>query len=88
METNIGCTLVLKNVMHVPDIRLNLISTRQLDDAGYQSKFGGGKWKLSKGSLVVASGSKLTTLYTMDAMMSKGSINIVDNEAQIELWHK
>ena len=74
--------------MHVPDIRLNLISIGQLDDDGYQSHFGGGKCKIFKGSLVVAKGIKSTTLYTTNVKTSKGSINIIDNEAQTELWHK
>src|SRR4051812_5664792 len=88
IETNTGYKLVLKKVMHVPHIRLNLISTGQLDDDGYQSHFGGGKCKIFKGSLVVAKGIKSTTLYTTDVKMSTGNINIFDNEAQTELWHK
>ncbi|PKI36969.1 hypothetical protein CRG98_042670 [Punica granatum] len=50
LEAELGCKLLLKKVGHVPEIRLNLISTGQLDDKGYSS----GRWKLSKGSLVVA----------------------------------
>ncbi|PKI36655.1 hypothetical protein CRG98_042960 [Punica granatum] len=35
LETELGCKLLLKKVRHVPEIRLNLISTGQLDDEGY-----------------------------------------------------
>ena len=35
VETNIGYTLELKNVRHVLDMRLNLISTHILDKEGY-----------------------------------------------------
>ncbi|GMP79351.1 hypothetical protein CsSME_00034932 [Camellia sinensis var. sinensis] len=45
LETNLGCKLLLKDVRHVPDIRLNLISTGKLDDEGYNNKFG----KICKG---------------------------------------
>ena len=33
--TSIGCRLMLKDVHHVPDVRLNLISTGWLDYEGY-----------------------------------------------------
>ena len=31
LKTNVGCTLVLKDVRHVPDLRMNLISGVALD---------------------------------------------------------
>ena len=40
--TNIGCDLILKDVRHVPDMRLNLISAEKLDDVGLVNHFGGG----------------------------------------------
>ncbi|VFQ70960.1 unnamed protein product [Cuscuta campestris] len=58
LETRTGMKLVLKNVRHAPDIRLNLISTSVLDDEGYMSTFGDGQCKLTKGSLIVARGKK------------------------------
>ncbi|RDX90485.1 hypothetical protein CR513_27642, partial [Mucuna pruriens] len=50
--TENGNKLVLKEVRHVPEIRLNLLSIGKLDDAGMNNQFGGGKWKLSRGSLI------------------------------------
>ncbi|BBG97327.1 hypothetical protein Prudu_006413 [Prunus dulcis] len=61
LETNTSCHLVLKDVRHVPDMRLNLISTGLLDDEGYTNVFAEGKWKLSKNSLVLARGKKENT---------------------------
>ena len=43
LKTNVGCKLLLKNVRHIPDIRLNLIFTGKLDDDGYTNQFGEGK---------------------------------------------
>ena len=43
LETNIGCKLLLIDVRHVLDIRLNLISTGKLDDEGYNNNFSDGK---------------------------------------------
>jgi len=58
LKTGLECTLVVKDVRHVPDIHLNLISTDKLDDEGYINHFGRAKWKLTKGSLIVAKGKK------------------------------
>ncbi|KAF7130883.1 hypothetical protein RHSIM_Rhsim10G0164600 [Rhododendron simsii] len=88
LETNTGCKLLLKDVRHVPDIRLNLISAGKLDDEGYKNQFGDGKWKLSKGSLVVARGKKSSTLYLMQSKLSKREVNAIGDEASTELWHK
>ena len=65
LKTNLGCKLVLKDVRHVVDLRLNLISVGRLDDEEYESRFHKGQWKLSKGSLVIASGKKYHTLYRL-----------------------
>ena len=48
-----GHELVLKEVRHVSDIRLNLISIGKLDDVGLVNHFGDCKWKLTKGSMIV-----------------------------------
>jgi hypothetical protein len=63
VEISIGCKLTLENVRHVPDIRLNLLSVGKLDDTGLGSYFGEGKWKLTKGSLILARGAKQGCLY-------------------------
>lgn len=63
IETNVGCTLILKDVRHRLDLCLNLIFELVLDRDGYESYFGNGAWKLAKGSLVVARGMACCTLY-------------------------
>jgi hypothetical protein len=55
IETNKGCRLVLDDVRHVPDIQMNLfLVVGKLDDILHGSYFGDAKWKLTKGSLIVA----------------------------------
>ena len=88
LETSIGNKLVLKNVRHVPDIRLNLISIDILDDKRFTNSFGESKWKLTKGSLVAARGKKQNTLYAMEAKLHKGEINAAQQDLSIELWHR
>ena len=39
IKTGVGCTMVLKDVRHVPDLRLNLISVNALDQQGYDNIF-------------------------------------------------
>ncbi|KAK4434907.1 Retrovirus-related Pol polyprotein from transposon TNT 1-94 [Sesamum alatum] len=58
LSSNLGCQLILKDVRHVPDMCLNLISVGKLKDDGFESHYGNGKWKLTKGNLVVARGIK------------------------------
>ena len=85
LETFIGNKLVLKDVRHVLDICLNLISTGRLDDEGFTYSFDESKWELTKGSLVVARGKKQNTLYVMEAKLHKGEINEALQDVSIEL---
>ena len=88
LETDLGCKLLLKGVKHVPELRFNLISAGQLDNDGYHHHFGGSKWKLTKGSLILAKGTKTDTLYRTYMKIAKGEVNAVEHEASSELWHK
>ena len=88
LTTDMGCKLVLKDVRHVPDIRLNIISAGKLDDEGYTNSFGEGKWKLIKGSLVLAKCLKQNSLYVLHVVVSGGEVNVANKDASIELWHK
>ena len=88
LETSIRCKLVLKDVRHVPEMSFSLISIGKLDDEVYHSHLGEGKWKLTKGSLVLARGKKNNTLYKTKARLVKREVNIIKNEASTELWHK
>ncbi|KAJ8767749.1 hypothetical protein K2173_020689 [Erythroxylum novogranatense] len=57
-------------------MRLNLISVNSLDDEGFRSTFENDKWKLTKGSLVVARGQKHLRLYMMQAKLSNQVIHV------------
>ncbi|RDX98100.1 hypothetical protein CR513_19027, partial [Mucuna pruriens] len=86
LQTNIGMQLWLKGVKHALDVRFNLISVHMLDDGGYDNHFGHGKWKLTKGNLVVARGEKISKLYWTKALVAKDSVNAIDMEAS--LWNR
>ncbi|CAL1360546.1 unnamed protein product [Linum trigynum] len=88
LETMNGTKLLLKDVRHVPEMRLNLISVDKLDGEGYCNTFHNGQWKLTRGSLVLAKGKKLSKLYVMEAKISPEIVNSAENGDTIELWHK
>lgn len=84
-----GSTVLLRDVKHAPSVRLNLISIGKLDDDGYGNNFVDGKWKISKGSLVLAKGTKLKeNLYLLQASILVDSVNVVKKQCSPELWHK
>lgn len=88
LKTSTGSTLVLNNVKHAPDVRLHLISVGVLDNEGYVSTNGGGKWKLIKDSLVVAHGDKCCVLYWTTASTCANMVNTVESAISSTLWHK
>lgn len=63
--------LIFKDVRHVPNIYLNLIFVGKFNNEGFVNYFSEIKWKLTKGSLVVARGIKINTLYVMQAKLYK-----------------
>ena len=73
--------LDLRNAQHVLNIRHNLVSTGMLDDKGYQNVQGEGKWKHSKGNLIIARGKKQSTLYLMQAKLGKEDVNAVHDSS-------
>ena len=89
MKTKYGCVLLLKEVRHVPDLEMNLISARKLDDEGFHIEFGNGSWKIVKFSLIVAKGQKGGTLYTLKSNVEKSDIvGVAKEEPTSDLWHK
>ncbi|RDX88624.1 hypothetical protein CR513_29762, partial [Mucuna pruriens] len=85
LQTNTGMQLWLRGVKHAPDVHFNLIFVHMLDDGGYDNHFGHGKWKLTKGNLVVARGERISKLYWTKTLVAKDSVNVMDMEAS--LWH-
>ena len=53
----------MSDVRHIPAMKRNLISTRQLGDGGCLSTFGETWWKVTKGSMVIAKGNRIGTLF-------------------------
>lgn len=88
MKTSVGCMLTLKNVCHIPDLRLNLLSANVLDKEGFKHTFSDGKWKLSKGSMTVARGQLCCSLYKTYLEVCSGELNAVEENNSPNLWHR
>jgi hypothetical protein len=58
-----GSQWLLKEVRHVPYLRKNIISRGKLESEGFISIFTDKEWKVTKGSLAIAKGEKVGTLY-------------------------
>ena len=76
IKTNVGCMLMLKDVRHVPDLGMNVFSTLAIDRAGYCNHLDNGRWKLSKGSLVVARGHACCGMYRTHVKARKKKFNV------------
>jgi hypothetical protein len=76
----------LKEVIHVPYLRKNIISTRQLESEGCISIFTDKMWKVAKGSLVIAKGKKVGTLYLCTDNIDS-SISLASTRVDKTLWH-
>ena len=67
--TSRGHRMIQKDVCHVVDIKLNLISIGWLDDEGYSGKFQNRTWKFCRRNPIVARARKQNTLYVMHAWL-------------------
>ncbi len=71
---------------HVPNLKKNLISIGQLASDGYVTTFIGDKWKISKGAMTIARGTKNGTLYTTTD--GCGLAAVAEGKEDPNLWHQ
>ena len=69
MSTSNGVQWKLQDVRHVPGLKRNMISMSQIDADGYTTTFGGGRWRITTGDLVIAKGNKSRKLYMTTAYL-------------------
>ena len=87
MVTSTGYNLVLRDVQHVPEVKLNLTSAGRLDDKGHTGSIRNDVMKFCKGGLIVAKARKTNTLYLMHTLLCHNKVNVaVDTTG--EMWHK
>ena len=85
-----GMTRTLKEVMHVPDLKRNLIFLGTLDKSSYNFKAETGKLTISKGAMVVMNGQKRNDLYILESHTLKGLMGSVlrTETDKTVLWHR
>ena len=76
---------MLRYVRHVPDICLNLMYRIALDKEGLHNYFGNGRWKFTKGTMVVAK-EVCCTLYKTVGKICKNGLNVA-TDSPPSLWH-
>ncbi|KAF2322359.1 hypothetical protein GH714_012894 [Hevea brasiliensis] len=64
------------------------MSTHSLDLDGYHSYIGHQKWKLIKGSMVVARGKSYNRLLKTQVKLFDSDLNIVEDDVSPDMWHR
>ena len=86
-----GVVRVLSNVRHVPNLRKNLISLGVLDDLEYSYSSEGRIMKITKGSLMVMKGQKVSMFYKLieNTVVRRVAVttSIESNTDDTKLWH-
>ncbi|KAK3005783.1 hypothetical protein RJ639_017384 [Escallonia herrerae] len=82
-----GGTLILNDVRHIPELQKNLIYVSWLDREGYFVAFGEKQWKVTKGSMVVARGERVETLYTLLGTYNHFIYLASTENLRTTLWH-
>ena len=81
-----GNEWLIKDVRHIPSMKINLISTWKFGDSGCLSTFGKMRWKITKGAWVIAKGDRVDTLY-LCPHNTDYSISVTSIETGATLWH-
>ncbi|KAK1427083.1 hypothetical protein QVD17_15766 [Tagetes erecta] len=90
LKLNNGVEFKLENVRYIPELKRNLISLGSFESQGYVVNLRNGKARISKGSLVMLSGSrKGNNIYLLDGNALTGSVDVVHNTSinHAMLWH-
>ena len=73
--TNVGSTVMLKDMQHVSDLRMNVFSILAMDRVAYCNYLGNGRWQLTKGSVVIARGYAYCSMYKTHVKICKKKLN-------------
>lgn len=85
-----GAEITLEDVIHVPDLKRNLISLGYYDEKNYTILMKGGILKVLQGSKVIIEGVKgSSNIYTLKAkaVVNMTSISVMEEESRSQLCH-
>ena len=90
LKFNFGKVVTLKDFLHVPDIRKNLVSGPLLNQKGFKLVFESNKFVLTKGGMYVGKGYLADGLFKLNVMvantMTKNNISAYIADS-FDLWH-
>ncbi|PON33281.1 hypothetical protein PanWU01x14_354220 [Parasponia andersonii] len=75
--------LTLNNVIYVPDIRKNLVSSSLLNKYGFHMVFETDKFVLTKNGLFVGKGYECGGIFKLNVMTIKSNINKANSSAYL-----
>ena len=81
--TNVGSTVMLKDMQHVSDLRMNVFSILAMDRVAYCNYLGNGRWQLTKGSVVIARGYAYCSMYKTHVKICKKKLNEIKDFEKI-----
>ncbi len=72
--------MTLKDVRHVEELRLNIVSIGRLDANGYRCTIGDGCYRITKGNMVIAWGDAKDHLYRLKTKPPRERVQSLDDE--------
>jgi hypothetical protein len=85
-----GSVKILTDVIHVPELRKNLISLGVLYTGGYKSIVQGGVMKLYKGIILVMKEEKVGNLFLLEGRTESDHATVVfeNDDDHVHRWHQ
>lgn len=88
MRMHDGVDRVIKDVRFVPELKRNLISMGTLESSGCTFKSENGTMTVTRGSLVIMKGTRMSSLYVLPAKtVVGGTTNVHKKQDTSSLWH-
>ena len=81
-----GKTLILKEVMHVPEIRKNLVSGFLLNKAGFSQTIGADLYTITKNGIFVGKGYATDGMFKLNVVLNKISPSVY-LVCDFNIWH-
>lgn len=79
---------VIHDVLHVPNLKYNLLSVSKIESLGGEVRFRSGKAEIFLKNQKVGVGERVGNLYWLTAQSTTSTTHIAKREQDAELWHR
>jgi hypothetical protein len=86
--SELGKSLILQDVLYIPDMHFNLFSVKCAAEKGATSNFAKGKCFVQQDSCILVEGKVWDGLYTFRAMYNTAKAAAANSKETAELWHR